>query len=156
MFSLGNITNPTCYNSPFLRSSNAAVWTRTSHRNRKCLDTDTQYPTRESKTARGSMNDCQPLHAAEVVQREEAKLGMLVWLRKQPHKPLLPSIFLMNARSLANKMDELQSKIAKNHLIRECCVLIVTESWLHPQIPNGTVQLAGRTIHYSWPEQSHL
>lgn len=80
-------------------------------------------------------------------QKRGCQAGLLARLRKQPHRPPLPSILLMNARSLANKMDELQSRIAYNHLIRECCLLIVSETWLHPQIPNATVELAGRTLH---------
>ena len=44
-------------------------------------------------------------------------------------------------------MNELQSQIAYNHFVRECCLLIVSESWLRPHIPDATVELAGRTIH---------
>ncbi len=83
----------------------------------------------------------------EQKQKRGRRAGLLARLRKQPHRPPLPSILLVNARSLANKMDELQSQIAYNCLIRECCLLIVSESWLHPLIPNATVELASRTIH---------
>ena len=46
-------------------------------------------------------------------------------------------------------MDELQSQIAYNHFVCEFCLLIVSESWLRLrlQIPDATVELAGRTIH---------
>lgn len=48
-------------------------------------------------------------------------------------------------------MDDLQSHIAYNRLIHECCLLIVSETWLRLQIPNAT----GRTIHcFDWTEVS--
>lgn len=53
-------------------------------------------------------------------QKHGCCAGRLAQLRKQPHRLPLPSIFLTNARSLANKIDELQSQIAYNRLIREC------------------------------------
>ena len=80
-------------------------------------------------------------------QKRGCRGGLLARLRNRPHRPPLPSIFLANARSLANKMDELQSRITFDNFVRECCLLIVSESWLRPHIPDATVELAGRTIH---------
>lgn len=48
---------------------------------------------------------------------------------------------------MAHKMDELELYIDGNHHICNCCNMIVSETWLHPRIPNAAVQLAGRTLH---------
>ncbi|XP_053532800.1 multivesicular body subunit 12Ba isoform X1 [Ictalurus punctatus] len=64
----------------------------------------------------------------------------------KPHKPPLPSLFLSNARSLVNKIDNLELQLAGNRYVRDCCVLIITETWLHPRIPDASMQLAGRTM----------
>lgn len=44
-------------------------------------------------------------------------------------------------------MDELELCIATNNYIRNCCVMIITETWLNPLIPDAAVQLAGRTSY---------
>ena len=67
-------------------------------------------------------------------------------LRKQPHKPPLPSLYLSNAGSLVLKMDDLEPQLAGNRYVRDCCVLIITETWLHLDIPDASVQLAGCTL----------
>lgn len=80
-------------------------------------------------------------------QKRGCRVGLFIQLRKQPFKPLLPSIFLTNARSMTHKMEELELQIATNRLVHDCCVMIITETWLHTQIPDAAVQLTGRTIH---------
>ncbi len=79
-------------------------------------------------------------------QKRGRRSGVMLRLRKQPHKPPLPSLYLSNARSLVHKMDELELQLAGNRYVRDCCVLIVTETWFHPGIPDASVQLAGRTM----------
>ena len=79
-------------------------------------------------------------------QKRGRRSGVLLRLRKQPHKPPLPSLYLSNARSLVHKMDYLDLQLAGNRYVRDCCVLIITETWLHPDIPDASVQLAGRTL----------
>ena len=44
-------------------------------------------------------------------QKRGCRAGVLAQLRRRPHKLPLPSIFLSNARSLANKMDELKLQL---------------------------------------------
>lgn len=61
--------------------------------------------------------------------------------------PPLPSIFLSNARSLVNKMDEMNLHLAKNNFMWDCSVMVITETWLHLDIPDTAVQLTGRTTH---------
>ena len=50
-------------------------------------------------------------------------------------------------------MDDLEIELAGNRYVRECCVLIIPETWLHTQIPDATVQLAGCTLH-RWDRNS--
>lgn len=44
---------------------------------------------------------------------------MLVRLREEPVKPLLPSIFLSNVRSLANKTDDLRLQVATHDITKD-------------------------------------
>ena len=80
-------------------------------------------------------------------QKRGCRAGALVRLRKRPHKPPLPSVFLANVRSLANKMDELRLQITTNRTIKDSCILLFTETWLHSSIPNTATELAGRTAY---------
>ena len=51
--------------------------------------------------------------------------------RKQPLSRIpLPSIILSNARSLRNKIDELQANVRFQHEFRDACLLAITETWL--------------------------
>ncbi len=80
-------------------------------------------------------------------QKRGCRAGLLARLRKQPYKPPLPSLFLSNARSFTHKMDDMELLIANNNSLRDCCVIIITETWLHQGIPNAAVQLASRTLY---------
>ena len=71
----------------------------------------------------------------------------LQWLKRRLHTLPLPCIFLSNARSIANKMDELQLQIAANKIIRDCCILLIMETWLHSCIPDTAIEITGRTAH---------
>lgn len=44
-------------------------------------------------------------------------------------------------------MNELELQSATHSFVRDCCTLIVTESWLHPAIPDVALQLAGHTLY---------
>ncbi|KAK1905302.1 NADH-ubiquinone oxidoreductase 75 kDa subunit mitochondrial [Dissostichus eleginoides] len=78
-------------------------------------------------------------------QKRGCRAGLLARLRKRPHRP--PSLFLANARSIVHKMDELEVLLAANTNVRDCCVMIITESWLHSRIPDAAVRLPGRSTH---------
>jgi len=56
--------------------------------------------------------------------------GLQAKLRANPHRPSLPSVFLANVRSLTNKTDELRLRIINHKWIKDCNVMIFTESWL--------------------------
>lgn len=80
-------------------------------------------------------------------QKRGCRAGLVARLKRQPHKPPLPSIFLSNGRSIAHKMEDLELQLATNTSVRDCCVLLIMETWLNPLITDDAVQLAGHTIH---------
>lgn len=88
----------------------------------------------------------------DILEHHESMNGVtlnlrdLTRLRKQPYKPPLPSLFLTNARSIANKMDELRLLAATNFAGRDSCILLVTKTWLHSSIPDSSIELTGYTV----------
>ena len=48
-----------------------------------------------------------------------------------------------NVRSLANKMDELAALAGSQREYRESSVMVFTETWLHQDIPDSNVTVAG-------------
>ncbi len=52
-----------------------------------------------------------------------------------------------NKISLTNKIDELELITSAQKSIRDCCVLIITETWLNPAIPEEAIRLTGRIAH---------
>lgn len=57
----------------------------------------------------------------------------------------MPSIFLANARSLLNKLDDVRLRITNNRL--DCCIMVITETRLHDNIPDLAMELAGRSLY---------
>ena len=80
-------------------------------------------------------------------QKRGRRSGLLLRLKNHPHKPPLPSLYLTNARSITHKTDDLKLQLAGNRYVRDCCIHIITETWLNPRIPDASVQLAGRSLH---------
>ncbi len=82
---------------------------------------------------------------------------------------LIPDEFLA-VRSIVHKMDELELYICENRYVHHCCVIFITETWLHQSIPDTAVQLAGRNkssgksrgdrlclyIHNEWTNNSEI
>ena len=77
-------------------------------------------------------------------QKRGCRAGVYAHLRRRPHQLPLPSIFLSNARSITNKMDELKLQMAANGLVQDCCILLIMETWLN----SSAIELAGRTAHH--------
>ncbi|XP_078793048.1 uncharacterized protein LOC144987470 [Oryzias latipes] len=46
-------------------------------------------------------------------------------------------------------MDELELLMDGNRYVRDCCVLVISESWLHTQIPDTAIQLTSRAVQRS-------
>lgn len=73
--------------------------------------------------------------------------GVGTRLKASPLKPPLPTIFLSNARSIHNKLDEV--RIATQRTIDHCSWLIFSETWLDSSIPNAAIKQAGRTSYWA-------
>ena len=80
-------------------------------------------------------------------QKRGCRSGLRARLSRQPHKPSLPSLFITNARLLPNKIEELELTISTQKNIQDCCVMVITETWLTPTIPAEAIKLAGRIAH---------
>ncbi|KAI3355795.1 hypothetical protein L3Q82_004356 [Scortum barcoo] len=80
-------------------------------------------------------------------RKRGSRAGVLVRLRKRENRPPLPSILLANVQSLDNKLDELRSRMAFQRDIKNCNVLVFTETWLDPSIPDSAIVSEGLSIH---------
>ena len=80
-------------------------------------------------------------------RKRGSRAGVLVRLRKRENRPPLPSILLANVQSLDNKLDELRSRMAFQRDIKFCNVMVFTETWLDPSIPDSAIVPEGVSIH---------
>ncbi|KAI3355814.1 hypothetical protein L3Q82_004221 [Scortum barcoo] len=81
-------------------------------------------------------------------QRRGKRGGLRAKLKLIPHRLPLPSIFLANVRSLANKMDEIRLSITNNRRIMDSNVMFFTETKLNNSCCLDTaIELAGRHTH---------
>ena len=48
---------------------------------------------------------------------------------------------------MVNTTDELELLMEENRHSRDCCVTIITETWLHLLVPDAAVQQTSRTMH---------
>ena len=71
--------------------------------------------------------------------------GPLNRLKRDPYRPAIPSLFLANVRSLANKMDEMRLRVATKTI--NSCAILITESWLTASIPDASIEIPGFTTH---------
>lgn len=93
----------------------------------------------------GSRTRCR--QGREWRQKWGCRVGLLAQLRRQPHRLALPSIFLTNARSVIHKTEELELQMVGKKHVQDCCVTIITETWLHLLIPDAAVQLSSHSMH---------
>lgn len=61
-------------------------------------------------------------------QRRSCCSSLLAWLKRNPHRPALPSMFVTSAQSITNKMDEMHLLIKGSRYIRDCCVSVTSET----------------------------
>lgn len=80
-------------------------------------------------------------------EKRGRRAGMLAQLKRNPSRPPLPSLFISNASSLNNKMDELLLCLTSRLSIKGSCLMIITETLLHPGVPNTAIELVGCSIH---------
>lgn len=80
-------------------------------------------------------------------QKRDQRGGVRARLAASPHKPTIPSIMLVNIRSLDNKLDHIRLLRTTQRTVRECCVYVFTESWLGSNVVDHAVQLQGLTCY---------
>jgi len=56
-------------------------------------------------------------------------------------------LVITNAKSITNKINELELQITSNCFIQTCHMKIIIETWLYLLIPDAAVQLAGCTSY---------
>ena len=66
--------------------------------------------------------------------------GILCRSRTRHCNPPLPSNLLANVQSLDNKMDELHARMNFQRDIANCYVLVFTETWTDPTVPDSAVR----------------
>ena len=84
-----------------------------------------------------------PPDHGHIKRRRGRRGGVRQRLRRRGNKPPLPSMILSNVRSLYSKMDELRLNARYGYEYRESCVMVLTESWLHKDIPDSLIDLQG-------------
>ncbi len=82
-------------------------------------------------------------------QKRGKRAGVRARLKSNPFKPPLPTIFLFNARSIRNKMDEIRLQMTTQRAIFKCCCMIFTATWLDSTTPDAAIELAGRTAYWA-------
>lgn len=83
---------------------------------------------------------------AEEGEKAEVRLEVRRYAKAKETTTQASSTELSNARSLVHKTDDLELLLAGNRYARDCCVMIITETWLHSDTPDTSMQLAGRTL----------
>ena len=63
--------------------------------------------------------------------------------RKRRYRPVLPSVIIVNVRSLHNKTNELTALNQHERDYRECSMIVFTETWLTALTPNTDAKLDG-------------
>ncbi len=76
-------------------------------------------------------------------RRWEKQAGTLVKLRQHGFRTALPSIHLVNLRSLPNKTDKLLLLSRINKDFSNSAALCFTETWLNDAIPDSALHLPG-------------
>ncbi len=84
-----------------------------------------------------------------------SRAGVPSRLWKHENWPPLPGILLTGVQLLDNKPDELKSRMAFQWATKNCNVMVFTESWLDPSIPDLAIVPEGVSIHHQdWTIES--
>ena len=75
---------------------------------------------------------------------------MLAKLKASASRPAIPSLFLSNVRVLDNEMDLLRLRQKE---MKDCCVTVLTETWLSNGMPDFAFQLDDRLFFCSDQDQ---
>lgn len=75
-------------------------------------------------------------------QKRGKRAGLLAKLKSRGGRPALPSLFLSNVRALENKVDLLKLRLRQREM-KNCCALILCETWLKDSVPDSALHLDG-------------
>ncbi|XP_053702104.1 uncharacterized protein LOC128747907 [Synchiropus splendidus] len=78
-------------------------------------------------------------------QKRGCRGGIKAKINANPFRSPLPSVLLSNVRSRENKLDYLKLDLNTRRETRNCCVLILTETWLNSSVPDTAISLEGLT-----------
>ncbi|KAI4876114.1 hypothetical protein NFI96_026138 [Prochilodus magdalenae] len=76
-------------------------------------------------------------------QKRGKRAGVRTRLTSKPARAALPSILLSNVSTLENKLDCIRLQRTTRRESRDCCVFVVTETWLSDRVPDAAIQLDG-------------
>ncbi|KAF0037932.1 hypothetical protein F2P81_010806 [Scophthalmus maximus] len=76
-------------------------------------------------------------------QKRGKRSGLFAKLKASNNRRGIPSLFLANVCSLDNKMDLLRLRLSTYREMGNCCVFLLTESWLNNNKPDSASQLDG-------------
>ncbi len=79
-------------------------------------------------------------------QKRGKRAGLLARLKATGNRPAIPSIFLANVRALDNKIDLLRMHMSVHQEMRNCCILLMTETWLNSNMPDSAFQISGMSL----------
>lgn len=86
--------------------------------------------------------DCNPCRVkGEEMEREEVKEGLPSRCSgeaaKSVKKAATPNYHPCKCK--VNKMDNLRLQASTSRLVKDCCVMVISETWLHSAIPDITI-----------------
>ena len=67
-------------------------------------------------------------------------------ISSRKHWTALPTVLFGNVESIKNKIDELAALTRYDNLYRNSCALMLTETWLNPDVPDECVSITGFTL----------
>lgn len=76
-------------------------------------------------------------------QKRDCRGGLAAKLKANPFRSPLPSVLLASVRSLENKLDYRKLDLSTKRETRDCCVLILTETWLNSSVLDAAISLDG-------------
>lgn len=68
-------------------------------------------------------------------------------LKANNNRLVIPSLFLANVRVLDNKMYLLRLRMNVYKEMGNCCVLLLTETWLNGNVPDSALQISSMLLH---------
>ncbi|CAG5867200.1 unnamed protein product, partial [Menidia menidia] len=80
-------------------------------------------------------------------QKRGKRAGVGARLKAKPFRLPLPTIFLSNARSIRNKIDEIRLQLSTLKDLNNCCCMIFSETWLDSSTPDAAIELADRSVY---------